>query len=206
MGLQVISAGGGTLFHLKLHEPDLRPIRLRRVAEENDLEQGFVGLELDGMMELGNERAKFFEKGHADLFEVLLGGAFGNRVRINSAEVWDVAIEPDGPGLGCDLPFGGAKENADVAAVNGGDTRGNGFGFERVIDGGEKNGVVGDVDDGAAAGEVGNDFVFLGGAGRAGKECQEKDKGGAKEEAIHEGRVAQRGESGAFPAGEMVPE
>jgi len=207
MGLQIVSAGSdGTLFHLILHEPDFRPIISRRVAEDDDLEQRFVGFELDVMMELGNQRAQFFEESNADLFEVLFGGAFRNIVRINSAKVGDVAVEPNGPGLRGDLPFGSAKEDADVTAINSGDARGNGFGFEGMINGGKYDGVVGDVNDGAATGEVGNDFVFLGMRGSAGRERGQKNKGGANEEVAHEGRVAQRADCGLGAAGGMVSE
>jgi hypothetical protein len=114
------------------------------------------------MMELGNKGAQFFEEGNADLLEVLLGAARGSEARINGAKVGNVAVEPDGPGLRRDLPFGSAEENGDVPAINGGNARGNGFGFERMIDGCENDGVISYVNDGAAAGEVGDDFVFLG--------------------------------------------
>jgi hypothetical protein len=50
------------------------------------------------------------------------------------------------------------------------------------------------VDDGAAPGEVGDDFVFLGAHGERGHECGQKNQGGANEEVPHGGRVAQRGE------------
>ena len=112
-------------------------------------------------MELRNEGAQFFEEGNADLIEVLLGTAGGSKAGINSAKVGDVAVESNGPGLRGDLPFGRAKKNGDVPCVNGGDTRGNGFRFERMIDSREHDGVVCDMDDGSAAGEVGDDFVFL---------------------------------------------
>jgi len=206
VGLQIVSAGSdGTLLHLILHKPDFRPIISRCVAEDDDLEQRFVGFELDVMMELGNERAQFFEESNADLLEVLLGSPSRNIVRINGGKVGDVAIESNGPGLRGDLPFGSAKEDADVAAINGGDARGNGLGFEGMVDGGKYDGVVGNVNDGAATGEVGNDFVFLGTGGRAGCECSQENQGGANEEVVHEGRVAQRADCGLEAAGEWFP-
>ena len=122
-------------------------------------------------MKLGNEGAEFFQEGDADLFEILLGGAFGNGVGIDRAEVRDVAVEPDWAGLRGDLPFGRAEEYGDVAAVNGGHTRRNGFGFERVIDGGENDGIIGDMDDGAAAGEIRDDFLILGGKRDTQQKC-----------------------------------
>jgi len=112
-------------------------------------------------------------------------------VGINSTKVGDFPVEPNGPWLRCDLPFGSTKENADVATINGRDARGNGFGFERVVDGRKNNGVIGNVNDGAATGEVSDDFVFLGLGESAGQDCGHKNQSGASEEVIHEGRVAQ---------------
>ena len=74
----------------------------------------------------------------------------------------DVAIEANRLGLRWNLPFGGAEENADMAAVDGGDARGHGFGLEGMINSGEEDGVIGDMNDGAAAGQVGDDLFFLG--------------------------------------------
>ena len=163
VGLQKIpTSSRGSLFHLILNEPDFRTVISGRVADEDDLKKRFVGLEFEWVMELGNKGAQFFEEGDADLLKVLFGGAFGNSVGINSAKVRNVSVEPDWTWLRGDLPFGRAEENGDVAAVNGGDARGNGFGFERVIDGGENDGVIGDVNDGTAAGEIRDDFLILG--------------------------------------------
>jgi len=153
MRLQIVAADGyGILFHSKVYLPDLRPVIIRRVAEEDDLEQRLVRFQIDRMMELGNQRAQFFQKGYADLFEVRFGAPFGDSVGIHSAKVGNIPVEPNGPGLRGDLPFGCAEENADVPGVNRGDARRNRFGFERVIDGGENDGVIGNMDDGAAAG------------------------------------------------------
>src|SRR5713101_5003720 len=105
------------------------------------------------MMELRSEGAQFFEEGNADLLEVLLGGAGGSEPRVDSTKVGNVTVEPNGSGLRGDLPFGSTKENANVAVINGGDAWRHGFGFERVIDGRENDGVIGNVDDGAGAGE-----------------------------------------------------
>ena len=167
--LPVVSAGGdGTLLDLIRNEPDFGPVTFRRVAEENDLQKRLVGLELDRMMELGNERAQFFKKGNAYLLEVLFGAAGGGIAGVDGAKVGDVPVEPDRPGLRGNLPFRSAEENADVAVINGGDARRHGFGFERMINGGENDGVIGNVNDGAATGEVGDDFVFLGARTSAG--------------------------------------
>ena len=207
MGLQKVSSGScGILLHLILDKPDFRPVISGRVADEDDLEKRFVGFEFDWMMELGNERAEFFEEGDADLLEVLFGGAFRDSVGIDSAKVRNVAVESDWPGLRSDLPFGGAEENGDMAAVNGGDARRNGFGFEGMIDGRENDGVIGDVNDGAATGEIRDDFLFLGMQREPRHECCQENQRGAKKEVLHEGRVAQQANRRLGAGGGMVPE
>ncbi len=194
------------MFHLKLDEPDLGAIVSRRVAQQDDLEQRFVEFELDWVMELGNQRAQFLEEGHTDLLEVLLGATFANIATIRGAKVRDVAIEPNGPGLRSDLPLRCAKKDADVAAIDGSDARRNGFGFEGMIDARENNGAVGHVNERAATGKVGDDFVFLSTGGSAGWERAEENQGGAKDKVIHGGRVAQCAGSGAGRGSGMVSE
>lgn len=158
------------------------------------------------MMELGNERAEFLKEGDADLLEILFGGAFGNSVGIDGAQVWNVAVESDWAGFGGRLPFGGAEEYADMAAVNGGHTRRNGLGFERVIDGGENDGIVGDVDDGAAGGEIRDDFLVLGEKRGPRQERGQENHQGVREEAFHKGRVAQQADCRLSRGGGMVPD
>jgi len=207
VGLQEITASSrGRLLHLILDQPDFRPVISGRVPDEDKLEERFVGFEFDRVMELGNEGAQFFEEGDADLLEILFGGAFRNGVGIDSAEVRNFAVEPDWPGLRGDLPFGGAEENGDMATVNGRNARRNRFGLERVIDGGKDDGIVGDVNDGAAAGEIRDNFLILGvKRGSCREHCAEKQCD-VDEKVLHEGRVAQRADGG-FSAGRgMVPE
>ena len=205
MRLQEVSPGSrGSLLDLIVDQPDLRPVISGGVADENNLEKRLVGLELDRVMELRNERTQFFEESNADLLEILLGGAFGNEVGIDSAKMGDLTVESNGPGLRSDLPFGGAEQNADVAAVNHGDARGNGFGFERAIDGGEDDGVIGDVNDGAATGEIGDDFLFLGRKRGARRERSQENQRGVNKEVPHEGRVAQLADCGLGTGGGTV--
>ena len=207
MGLQEVSPGSrGSLLDLIVDQPDLRPILSGGVADENDLEKRFVRLELDRVMELRNEGTQFFEEGNADLLEVLFGCIRGGIARVDAAEVGNVTVQSDWPRLRGDLPFGSAEENADVATVNGGDARRNGFGFERVVDGGKDDGVIGDVHDGAAAGEIGDDFLFL---GRKRGTCRERSQEGQRsvnKEVSHEGRVAQGADCGLGTGGEPVPQ
>src|SRR5580704_6108573 len=121
-------------------------------------------------MKLRDERAKLFEEAQADLFEVAFGFTGRLVARIFGVDMRDIVIETNGMGLCGNLPFGGAEEDGDVTRVYFRDARRNGRGFERVVDGGEENGIASDVNDGAAAGEVGDDFVFL----SVKSECEEK--------------------------------
>jgi len=61
-----------------------------------------------------------------------------------------------------------------------------------MIDGREENGVIGNLDDGAAAGQIRDDFVFLRAGRDTGRECGQQKKGAANEELAHKSRVAQR--------------
>lgn len=181
--------GHGGLFDVEIDEPDFRAIILRRVADQNDFEKRFVWLEINFVMKLGDERAEAFEKGDADLLEILVDVGAGI-VGIGSSQAGNVVIEANGFGLRGHLPFGGAKENADVTIVNGGDARRNGFGLEGMIDGSKEDGVVGDLDYGAPAGEIGDDFVFLGADRGDGEESGQQNERGGSENGLHRGRVA----------------
>jgi len=193
VGLPILSAGGrGILFDLIIDEPDFRPVIFWSVADKDDLEKGFIGFEIDRMMELRSEGTQFFQKGNADLLEVLLRPAGGSESRVDGGKVGEVAIEANGPRLRGDLPLRSAKENSDVTRIDGRDAWRNGFRFKGMIDGREENGVIGDLDDGAAAGQIGDDFVLLRAGRDTRQECDEQEKGGANEELVHKNRVAQR--------------
>ncbi len=113
------------------------------------------------MVELGNQRAKFFEEGNADLFEVALAAAGYGVVGIDSIDALDIAIESNGLGLRGNLPLGGSQENGEMVAIDLREARRDGSGLQRMFDGGEKNRVAGDVEDDAATCEIGDDFAFL---------------------------------------------
>ncbi len=182
--------GHGGLLEVEVDEPDFGAVILGRIADQNDFEERFVWLEVDFVMKLGDERAEAFEKGDADLLEVLVDVGTGI-VGIGSRQAGNVTIKANRLGLGGHLPLGSAEENADVTIINGSDARRNGFGLEGMIDGGKEDGVVGDLDDGAAAGEIGDDFVFLGADGGGGEESGQQNERGGSENGLHRGRVAQ---------------
>ena len=149
------------LFDEKFYKPDFRAVELRTVTEQDKFEKGFVGLQVDFVVKLRDKGAQFFEEAEADLFEVAFGFTGRLVARIFGIDVRDIVIETNGTGLCRNLPFGGTEENGDVMRVNFGDARRDGGGFERVVNGGEENGIASNMNDGAAAGEVGDDFVFL---------------------------------------------
>ena len=193
VGLPILSAGGrGTLFDLILDEPDLRPVIFWRVADEDDLEKGLIGFEIDRMMELRGEGTQFFQESNADLLEVLLRRAGGSESGVDGGKVGEVAVEANRFRLRGDLPLRSAKENADVMRIDGRGAWRNGFRFKGMIDGSEENGVIGDLDDGATAGQISDDFVFLRTSRNTSRECDQQKKGGANEELVHKSRVAQR--------------
>lgn len=73
----------------------------------------------------------------------------------------EVAVEANRSRLGGELPLRRAEEDGEVRGVDLRDARGHGLRFERVIDGAEDDGVLGDVDQDPATGEVGDNLVIL---------------------------------------------
>lgn len=120
MGLQKVTLGADrALFDLIFNEPNFRAVVLGSVANQEELEERLVGLEIDGMMKLGNQWAKFFEEGDTDLFEVLFDITRTNVARICGGDMGDIPVEANGPGLRRNLPLGGAKEDGNMARVDG---------------------------------------------------------------------------------------
>ena len=164
---EVALRGNFFLFDVVVDKPDFGAVVFRRVADQNDFKKRLIKLQVDAMVKLRDQRAKPFEKSDTDLLEVLFGTAGLCVKRIGSGHRRQFAVEADGPRLRGDLPFGGAEQNGDVAAVYGGNPRRNGLRLKRMVDGGKQDGSVGNVNDGAAAGEIGNDFIFLCERGRS---------------------------------------
>ena len=112
-------------------------------------------------MKLGYKRTQFFQKTETNLFEVTFGFARSLIPLVSGIDVFDIVVEPNGVGLRRHLPFGGTEEDTDVQGIDFRDARRNGSRLEGMVDGGEKNGFASNVNDGAAAGQVSDDFVFL---------------------------------------------
>jgi len=183
--LPILAAGGDLLlFNAVFDLPDFGAVIVRK-SEDDELEERLVGRKIELVMELGDKGAEFFEESDAESLEVG-GGCLGKRVIVLVGSVGnglEVAVEADGRGGGGNLPLGGAEDDADVASVKLQETGRDGTGFDRLVDGGEDDDFVAcDLDNDAAAGEVGDDFVFTLGSLR-GSGCREKgcgEEGGEK--------------------------
>lgn len=156
----------GFLLGAVIDEPDFGAV-IAGIANQDKREEGLVGLQVDLAVQLGNERAKLFQKADADLLEVIFAGT-GRLIHasVGGAYVLEIVIEAYGPRLRGYLPLRGAEEDAHVRGINLSSARRHGGGLDRMIDDAENDGVARDVDDDAAASKVGDDFVRLGDGGR----------------------------------------
>jgi len=113
------------------------------------------------VVKLRNERPQFFEEYHAELFQIAF--AFGGLlvVRVGPADMFDVAIQANGPRLGGQLPLLGTKENANMSRVNLRHARGDAICFQRLVDRAKDDGVAGHVDKDSPARQVGDNLVLL---------------------------------------------
>jgi len=90
------------IFHL----PDFRAV-IGSEAENDQLEKRVAGAEIELVMKLRDERAKFFEEGDADGFEI---GGFLTGIRckvlvVGLRDTLIIAIEANGIGSRRNLPF-----------------------------------------------------------------------------------------------------
>lgn len=159
-----IFAAGGDLFLLDaiLHLPDFGAV-IWAEAKNDQFEKRFVGAEVELVMKLGDEGAKFFEESDADSFQI---GSFLARILrivliVGLRDGLVVAVEADGSGCGRNLPLRGAEQDADMLRVELQEAGRNRILFDGLIDGGENDDVVfGDLSDDAATGEGSDDFIF----------------------------------------------
>ena len=164
MGLQIVGCRADLLlFDAILEDPDFRTVVIRTVANHDDLEKRLIGLQVDLIVKLGDERAQFLQVADANLLEVAFAGSgCAITMRTGGEYAGDVAIQANGFGSGGNLPFGGAEEDTDVIHVHFRDARWNGLGLKRLVDGAEDDAIACHVDDHATARKIGDDFVALG--------------------------------------------
>ena len=114
------------------------------------------------MVQLGGEGAKFFEKHDPDLFKIVFAGSFRRCVTlVRRRDGLKVTVQANGFGLIESLPLGSAQKDGNVPAANRDNARRDGFGLQGRVNSCENNGVLGDVNDYPATGEVSDEFIFL---------------------------------------------
>jgi len=153
------------LFGAVIDDPDFRAVVLR-VANQHKREKRLVGLQVDLVMQLGNERAQLFQKTDPDLLEVAFSGAGRPIGLIVGTDILETVIEADGPRLGWNLPLRGTEENTEMCGINLSSARRDRVGFNGTIDHAEDNGVACHLNDDTATGKIRYDFVRLRERGR----------------------------------------
>jgi hypothetical protein len=111
-------------------------------------------------MELYDKRAQLFEEGDPDGFEIRLRFTVGLKPRVGRSNVLDILVQANRFGIGGELPLGCTEKDADMARVEVHDARRNRIGLDGLIDRSKNDGVSRNVNDNAAAGEIGDDFFF----------------------------------------------
>jgi len=71
-----------------------------------------------------------------------------------------MAVQPKGLRISRNSPLRRSEENADVSVVEVHHTGRNGISFDGLIDSGKNDHILGGMNDDAATGEVGNNFVL----------------------------------------------
>src|SRR5437879_9269233 len=113
-------------------------------------------------MKLIDERAELLEEGDADGLQVRLALARSMLVtRIGPGDTLKITVQPNGLGIGGNAPFRSSEKDTDVRCVEVHHPRRNGISLDRLIDGRKDDGLPCHVNDGAAAGEVGDDFILV---------------------------------------------
>src|SRR5437016_3247246 len=158
----VATRGDLLLLYTILHDPHLRAVIVGSVTNDHDLKDWIIGREFKFVMELSDERAKLLEESDADSLQVRLALA-GSRLvtRVAPADTVKITVQPNGLRIGRNAPFRSSEKHPDVRGVQVHHPRGNGISLHRLIDGRKNDDVLGHVNDGAAAGEIGDDFVLV---------------------------------------------
>src|SRR5882757_406550 len=113
-------------------------------------------------MKLRGEGAQFLQNGYANGFQVRLRFADVVLVlRVASMDALEIAVEPDRIGISGHTPFRSTKQHGDVGGIGFYYARWYTARLDRFIDRGENNVAVARyMNDYAASGKVGDDFVF----------------------------------------------
>src|SRR6267378_4489486 len=113
-------------------------------------------------MKLRGEGTQFLQNGHANGFQVRL--RFADIVLVLGVagmHALEIAIEPDRIRISWHTPLRSTKQHGNVGRIGFHDARRNSSGLDGFIDCGENNVAVARyMNDYAASGKVGDDFVF----------------------------------------------
>src|SRR6267142_1496541 len=161
--LPIVTTGGDLLLlHTILHDPHFRTVVVGSITNDHDLEDGIIGGEIEFVVELSHQGAKLFEEGDADGLQVRLAFAGSGLVTgIGAGDTLKIAVQPNGLGVGGNAPFRSSEKDADVRSVEVHHARRDGISLHGLIDGREDDDVLCHVNDGTAAGEIGDYFVFV---------------------------------------------
>jgi hypothetical protein len=114
------------------------------------------------VVELPHKGTELFEKGDADGIKIGLrlarrhvGAAL---IRANALKI---AIDSNGFWVGRDTPFRSAQQDSNMRGIQVHHPGWNGIPFDGLVDGGKENDVPGDVNNDAAARQIGDDFVLV---------------------------------------------
>src|SRR6266481_5594515 len=113
-------------------------------------------------MKLRAEWAQLLQNGYANGFQLRLRFADVVLVlRVASMDALEIAVQPDRIGISGHTPFRSTKQHGNMGGVGFHDARRNSASLDGFIDRGENNVAVARyMNDYAASGKVGDDFVF----------------------------------------------
>src|SRR6267154_1785362 len=113
-------------------------------------------------MKLRGEGAQFLQNGYANGFQVWLRFADAVLVLgVAGMHALEIAIQPDRIGISGHTPFRSTKQHGNMGGIGFHYARRNSSGLDGFIDRGENNVAVARyMNDYAASGKVGDDFVF----------------------------------------------
>src|SRR5882672_9244275 len=114
------------------------------------------------MVELPHEGTKLFEKGDTDGIEIGLGlSGSGVGAALICANAVKIVIDSNGFWVGRDTPFRSAEQDSNMGSIQVHHAGWNGIPLDWLVDGGKENNVPGDMNNDAAARQIGHDFVLV---------------------------------------------
>src|SRR5713101_4788492 len=105
--LPIVTARGDLLLlHSKLQYPYLRAVVIGCVTNHHNLKDRFIGREIEFVVELRDQRAKFFEESDVDGLQIRLALAGRGLVTgVGPADTLKIAVHSNGLRVGGNAPF-----------------------------------------------------------------------------------------------------